>query len=298
MKTKRASIMLTTLLAATGCNNIGPDMPWVPWDQITGLLRPEIVAPPMPAPPPNQLRVVTYNVHFGQDVDGIARAIRENEALAAADLLLLQEIESHPDEGSSRTSRLAQVLGMGYVYVPARPERSGTHGIALMSRHPVENLQVMQLPDADIPSGPPSRVAMSCDLHTTSGMLRVINVHLDTRLNLALRIRQLRPVVVSQPSPVVIAGDLNTLDYIFAAGAAPLLPVDSAIGSSQADEVDGFMKTLGYASATSTFGTTFAFLGMGYRLDSIYVRGLSAGAGAVERGVDVSDHSPLWADVR
>lgn len=298
MKIKAAQIMFTLLSTATGCNDIGPDMPWVPGTEITGPLRPEIVAPPMPAPPPEQLRVVTFNVHYGQDVEGIARAIRENSALVTADLLLLQEIESHPEEGSSRASRLAQALGMGFIYVPARLERQGTHGLALLSRHPVENLAVMQLPDANIPSGPPARIAMSCDLRTPHGSLRVINVHLDTRLNIALRIRQLRPVVVAQPSPVLIAGDFNTLEYIFAGGAVPLLPVDTAVGGSQADDVDVYMETLGYTSATRTFGTTLPLLGMGYRLDSIYVRGLGAGAGAVERDVDVSDHFPLWTDVK
>lgn len=297
MKTSLAPLIITLLISA-GCNDIGPDMPWVPWTEIMGPLRPEIGAPPTPAPTPDQLRVVTFNVHYGMDVEAIARAIRENSALATADLLLLQEIESHPEEGSSRTSRLAQALGLGFVYVPARIEREGTHGLALLSRHPIENLSVMQLPDADLPSGASARAAMSCDLRTTSGLLRVINVHMDTRLNLALRIRQLRPVVLPQPSPIVIAGDFNTLEYIFAGGAIPLFPVDTAIDDSQADEVDAYMQTLGYTSATRTFGNTLSLLGMGFRLDSIYVRGLSAGAGAVEREVDVSDHFPLWADLR
>lgn len=289
--------LLCTVLGS-GCLELGPELPWVPWYEISGPLRPELEAPPMPAPPPEHLRVVTFNVHFGEDVEALASALREHPALAAADLLLLQEIESHPEEGASRASRLARALGMGYAYVPARLEGSGTHGLALLGRYPIADLQVMQLPKAHVPTGPPARVAMSCELQLAAGPLRVVNVHLDTRLNLALRIRQLRPAVLPQPSPVLVAGDFNTLEYIFAAGLIPDLPVDSAIGGSQADEIDRYMEALGYASATRTFGATLSFLGMDYRLDSIYVRGLLFGSGAVERDVSVSDHYPVWAEVR
>src|SRR5207244_8655228 len=51
---------------------------------------------PVPARPGDDLRVVTFNVHFGANVPALAGAIRSNPELSRADVLLLQEIERHP----------------------------------------------------------------------------------------------------------------------------------------------------------------------------------------------------------
>jgi len=110
-------------------------------------------------------------------------------------------------------------------------------------------------------------------------------------------VRQLRPAVLDHPSPVIVAGDFNTLDYVFAIGAFPVLPVTTATGTSQADEIDRFMFGSGYESATRSFGPTLTALGIDYRLDSIFVRGFTPSGGNVERDVMVSDHFPLWADL-
>lgn len=267
---------------------------WIPIGAIDGPLRPEAGPPPAPRPPSSRLRFASYNVHFGEDVDGIAQALQKNPALASADVLLLQEIESHPHEGRSRSARLAERLGMTWVYAPARlAGEGGTHGNTILARFPIENAAVMRLPELLN-----QRSALAVDLRTRPDVvLRVIDLHLDTRLNIPDRLTQLRPAVIDAPPATVIGGDLNTNRYVWAAHGGPLLPIDAVAGTDQAPLVDEFMRALGFATPTSDLGATMRVVGFEQRLDSLFTRGVSAEPGAVERGVEASDHWPLWIDV-
>src|SRR6266508_3266747 len=132
---------------------MGDPQPWVPAEDITGPLRPELGESPVPANARGldlgALRVVTYNVERGEDVEGLAETFDVDDELSHADLVMVQEIESHPGEGGSRAKRLAAKLGMGYVYAPERLQGDGTHGTAILSVYPLRNVQVMQLPHVD-----------------------------------------------------------------------------------------------------------------------------------------------------
>src|SRR5262245_10392069 len=127
-------VALLGLIAAGACSQSPGDAgDWVPWELIQGDLAPELEPPPPQVVArqgdlPGRLRVVTFNVERGADIDGLARAFLEDEALSQADVVLIQEIESYPNEGPSRAARLARAIGMGYIYVPARREGAGTHG--------------------------------------------------------------------------------------------------------------------------------------------------------------------------
>jgi endonuclease/exonuclease/phosphatase family metal-dependent hydrolase len=129
-----------------------------------------------------------------------------------------------------------------------------------------------------------------------SRSVRFIAVHLDTRLNPSERVLQLRPAVKDAPAPVVVAGDFNTNPMTWAFNVVPVLP-QSASASDQAPILDDYMRSIDYQTPTASFGATVSFPGFAPRLDSIYVRGLAVGTGAVERSVTVSDHWPMWLDV-
>src|SRR3989304_7673700 len=89
-----------------------------------GDLRPE-TGQLVPVPPsvPAGLRLVSYNVHSGRELSRLTEALENHPRLRAADVLLLQEIESHPSESASRTRRAAEALRLTYAYAPARPAR-------------------------------------------------------------------------------------------------------------------------------------------------------------------------------
>lgn len=282
---------LVCLTATAGCGvDIGPSKPWVAIEDIDGLLRPEQSPPPASAMPGRDLRLTTYNVEYGEDVDALA------SALAGRDILFIQEIDSFPGEGRSRAARLAEALAMGYVYAPARPKFDGTHGIAILSRFPLENAQVMELPFADLMFGGRRRIALSADLRVGDVLLKLICVHLDTSMNATDRIVQLRPAVLEAPTPVIVAGDFNTNAYLWL-GRLPDVPAQTGLDADQSIILDDYMAALGFQAPTASFGQTITSTLYRLRLDSIFIRGLSGDEGGVDRDVTLSDHYPLWLNV-
>jgi endonuclease/exonuclease/phosphatase family metal-dependent hydrolase len=245
------------------------------------------------------VRVVTYNVHFGAPVARLA------EALRGADIVLLQEVQDHPGEGKSRAERIAAELGMQASYAPARTLKDrGTHGLAVLSRWPMHDPEVLELPRMNlvIAANPTLRVgaqaterriALAVTIDTPDGPLRIYDVHLDTRIDVKDRIEQLRPVAVraqGESSPVIIGGDFNTNPFAWAARLIPTAPAD------QPGAIDRFMRAAGFATPTAGCGpTTPPPLEM--RLDAIYVRHLRAAMMHVDRDAHASDHFPLWLEV-
>jgi endonuclease/exonuclease/phosphatase family metal-dependent hydrolase len=242
--------------------------------------------------PKAALRVATYNVHFGRDVAGLARAIEGNRDLREADVLVLQEIERYPGDG--RPEALAHRLGMDVVYAPARPKGEGTHGIAILSRFPMRDLEVIALPHFELGWGTRRRVALAATIDWGGTEVRIVDVHLDTRLTADQRRRQIGPVLEREAGwpRVVIAGDMNTISCLQA--LLPGVPV-ALPGLSQGPAFDRFLRERGYVAPFRHIGGTGP---LGQRLDGIFVRGLDVGDFDKEDGVHASDHVPLWADVR
>lgn len=287
------TVKLALLALVTGaCGiSVGPDKPWVPIDDATSDLAPELVAPPSQAAPHDgPVRLVTYNVQYGPDIPAIADVIANDPALASADAFFIQEIESYPGEGGSRASRLAAALQLGYVYVPARLRNGGTHGLAILSRYPLTNVMRMDLPEVSQSSY--QRIAVSAELDLGTHTLSVIDVHLDTLLNAGERIAQLHPVVIDAPPQSIIAGDFNMSRIEWLDG----VPILSASASDQAPVVDSYMQGIGFATPCAESGPTEHMYGLEQRLDAIYTRGISTTFGGVERS-GPSDHWPMWVDV-
>jgi len=287
-------------LALAGCSvDIGPAAPWVPIDQIAGGLAPETGAAPVTAmvSPRSSLRVVQYNVdeeRHDLEPAQLAAAIMDDPALARADVFMLQEEEAHPEEGSSRTSKLANLLGLGYVYVPGHPKGTGTHGLAILSAYPIADVEKMDLPLA----GPDRRIAVSANIIVGDRSLHVVNVYLEACASGVKRIAQLSPAVDALTTPVLVTGDFNMTWVEFLSGPPePCVPILSGSSASdQATVVDSYMGALGFDEPAAHVGPTAHAFGLDVRLDGIYPRGLTYSFGGLER-VGPSDHWPLWIDV-
>lgn len=297
-------IGLAAAVVLAGCAlDLGGTMPWTPAGDVVGALAPEIGgverrAPALaPGPGPRTLRVVTYNVERGADVAGLAELFATNPELSRADLFLLQEEESHPDEGTSRAERLAEALGLEYAYLPARMKGDATHGLAILSSLPILDLERMDLPFAALTVAEAQRIAVSADIDLGDRRLRIINVHLDTVLNVTDRIVQLRPAVIDAPAQVLVAGDFNTNDWLWTGSAVPLLPSNSVADTRQAPILDEYMRVLGFATPCADIGPTEHMPPVEFRLDAFFVRGLAVGPCHIDRSVNLSDHWPLWIDV-
>lgn len=288
---------LLGMLAGCGLA-VDPDAEWVDAQLVEGALAIEVGAPratPVePARSGDTFRVVTYNVEYGGDPEGLAREILRNPAIASGDVFLIQEEEDHPGEERTRARRLAELLGMGWVYVPARMIDGYTHGSAIMSRYPIENVEVMALPAYDPEQ---QRIAIRADLVIGDVRLHVVNVHLETRINFRERIRHLRPALVDLPAQVIVAGDVNTNPYLWEYVTIPLLGAAQVVDTDQAPLLDDYMRCLGFDTPTANIGPTERKLGVQSRLDAIFTRELASSEGRVERTVAGSDHWPVWVDI-
>jgi endonuclease/exonuclease/phosphatase family metal-dependent hydrolase len=254
-------------------------------------VRPEIAQPNTGAARAGQVRIATYNVHM-QSGPALARAIRARPELLDVDVWLLQEIEHLGRRGESEAARLARELGMGHVYAPAYGLRGGgSHGVAILSRIPFEDVEIVELPYFNVRLNAGRRIALGATILAGETPIRVYSVHLDNRLRPDQRIEQLAPLVHAvDERALVVGGDFNTSPFSW---RGHLLPVPR--GRRQADRLEGFMGGHGFDAPTRDSGPTSAWLRM--RLDALFTRDAEVLAAGVDRDIMVSDHFPVWIDL-
>src|SRR5262245_11164276 len=215
------------------------------------------------------MRMATFNILHGRSVhDGSVELDRLVSAIKQldADVLALQEVDlDQPRSGrADLTAVAAEAMGAashrfvaaisgtpGATWMAANGrEQPGTaaYGIALLSRFPAENWQVLRLPRIAmrLPMYLPGprrvqvvheepRAAMVARLDTPLGALTVANTHLSfvpgwNRVQLRRLIRDLRGF----PGPRVLMGDLNMTPQtpgrwtrMRSLGEAPTFPEDA-----------------------------------------------------------------------
>jgi endonuclease/exonuclease/phosphatase family metal-dependent hydrolase len=184
---------------------------------------------------------------------------------------------------------------MTWIYAPARPEGDGTHGIAILSRYPLANVMVRELPFIDEHNKPRRRIALAADLDVGGTIVRICNVHLDVRLGPVDRIRQLSPAVVDLPSPAIVGGDFNSNPWAWI-DSLPVTPPATVTGADQAAVLDDYMDEQAFGRALPDGVGTMRIPVLNIRIDQLYARELAIGAADVEH-VDGSDHWPVYFDV-
>jgi endonuclease/exonuclease/phosphatase family metal-dependent hydrolase len=217
-----------------------------------------------------RLRVVSFNIAFARQVDSAIALLTAEPAIRDADVFLLQEMDEEA------TSRLAEALGLGYVYYPAVLSfRTRRHfGNAVLSRWPIVGDSKIVLPHVSR-FGRTQRTATAATIRVGSRLVRVYSTHLGTMADLApvSRRKQLQAILAdaARYPRVVIGGDMN----------------DEGVGR--------IAREKGYAWPTQRGPATHR-LG---RLDHIFFRGLtspdSGAAGTVLDARGSSDHLPVWA---
>jgi endonuclease/exonuclease/phosphatase family metal-dependent hydrolase len=291
------ALLSLAFVALTGCLTIDDDGGvWEPAGSITGPLAPEVGPPPTAVEPPSVLRVVTWNLHYATDIAELAANIRADPTIAAAHVYLFQELEAFPEEPSSRANALAAALGTTWAYAPARLKKDGTHGIAILSRFPLEDVQVRKLPFIDTAYVPRPRNAVAADVLLGDTRVRVVNMHLDVRVAPLDRIRQLRPAVIDQPERSIVGGDFNTNPWAWIENTVPLAGTEAVVGLNQAQIVDDYLNALAYTGAVAPDVATMRLPVVDMRIDNLYVREGAIVASGVEH-VEGSDHWPVWFDV-
>ncbi|UCD74094.1 MAG: endonuclease/exonuclease/phosphatase family protein [Phycisphaerales bacterium] len=163
---------------------------------------------------PVQLRVLSYNIHHGEGMDGnfdlprLAEVINSTEP----DLVSLQEVDRGTTRagGIDQAAELGRLTGMHVEYGPAMDYAGGEYGVAILSRLPFEAATNHPLPYTE---GYEPRTALAAQA-TAGGIGEVtfIATHLQhnsakDRLAQAQRICEL--FVKDDGGLVILAGDLN-----------------------------------------------------------------------------------------
>ncbi len=262
----RTRVLLFTGLLLSGChaaqNYVGPVGPRFAGGEAPFANRAAIG--------PDTLVVGSFNIQFGREIDSALVVLHSDPHLADADILLLQEM----DEAGTR--RIAEELGMAWVYYPATLRKSSGRdfGTAVLSRWPIVHDAKLVLPHVSI-FGATERTATRVTLRVGRMDLVVYSVHLATPINQSLRDRQdqMRAVLndASRFPHVVIGGDFNS------------------------DSLGRMAVKRGYAWPTRKGPKTTRFA----RLDHIVFKGLDpleeAGSGTILDTHGASDHRAIWA---
>lgn len=227
-----------------------------------------------------ELSVVTLNMAKEPSVARIAGELKSIPGLRDADVYLLQEVEPR-----STANQLAASMGLHVVGSKEAAEVPNL-GLAILSRYPLGDVRVRPLPRYDLVFHSRSRFALSATADTPWGPVRIVNTHLDTRLNAPDRLAQLdRAVGDAGGGPAVVGGDFNSNWFYWISHVVPLP------ARSQARSVEAYMTRAGYRTAIAGSETTFDWLGQ--HLDWIWLRGLKSTESRVYP-LRFSDHHACW----
>ncbi len=165
-------------------------------------------------PPATAIRILTYNLHHGEGVDGkvdlkrIARVITD----AHADIVALQEVDQKTERtgGVDQAAELARLTGLHFAYGKAMDYQGGAYGQALLSRWPLTDFVVHPLPN---PTKVEPRIAISAQVRPPGQPgFRFVGTHLDANRDDTARWQQTTRLIElfgTDTTPTILVGDFN-----------------------------------------------------------------------------------------
>ena len=267
-----------------------------------------------------EIVVLAYNIERGFGQDAQLDLLLNDPSVPRPDVLLLSEV----DRGCRRTQfrnvarDYAQAFGAYYVYATEFVELPGDraetgpydpplceHGNAIVSRWPLANVRQIRFahnrswytpvgfPNPDEPRLG-GRVAIAADVRIGERLLRLYAAHLESNPPLTVRDAQVREILDDAKGvfwPVVVGGDLNTYEMVFA-----------LYGGFEDQNMQAFREAgFSDAHASLPFADRMTAIDqIPLVIDLVYARGVkthSPGVCPGERCDALSDHRPVWATV-
>jgi endonuclease/exonuclease/phosphatase family metal-dependent hydrolase len=166
---------------------------------------------------PTVLRVLTYNIHHGEGVDGRFDLQRLADIMngAAADVIALQEVDRGTLRagGVDQLAELARLTGMHPVFGKAMNYQGGEYGVGVLSRAPVRQARNRQLPGSP-EREPRTALTVELDLRATGPRVSFTTTHLDQGRDLMDQVAQASYLAAGLSAGSgdahILAGDLNT----------------------------------------------------------------------------------------
>jgi endonuclease/exonuclease/phosphatase family metal-dependent hydrolase len=126
------------------------------------------------------LKVVTLNLWGEQPpLERRMQLIVDGLHALAPDAVGLQEVRQIPGSLVNQAETLARALGLEHYFEPATPWGGGEEGLAILSRHPIVERRVHELPHA-VPTE--RRLLLGATLATPDGPVELYTTHLNYRL--------------------------------------------------------------------------------------------------------------------
>jgi endonuclease/exonuclease/phosphatase family metal-dependent hydrolase len=242
--------------------------------------------------PPSTLKIVTYNIRWrgGEDLRKLIELLRSDALIGQASILGLQEVDRNKKRtGNTNTARLiAEELGLHYAWAAPPPAQGKEQeeeetGVAILSVYPLKDLSRIVLPNEG--PGGRRRVALGATITIGPNALRVYTVHAETRTTKEKRSQQFQAVLddlARRPKQdrAVVLGDFNTITGADVRATSQLF-------------TDARFQTP-FPNSEPTWKTLIIKL----KLDWVWLRGLRARDYGIDRKIGLSDHWPLWVNVR
>jgi endonuclease/exonuclease/phosphatase family metal-dependent hydrolase len=240
-----------------------------------------------------EIKIVSYNIRYrsGDDLNKLLKLFREDPEIGNAVILGLQEVDRNKKRtGKTNTAKLiAEGLGFNYAWAApptAKPNDEEETGVAIMSPFPISGIRRFVLPH----EGPNQRkrAALGATVKIHGKDFRVYSMHGETRIEMNKKIEQMNTLVQDLKQfpvsmPVILVGDLNTWESNAARYTIKLFS-DAGLHTPFGSQ--------------STFSTRVLLVPLDFRLDWIWLRGVQVLNYGIDKKIKLSDHFPLWANIK
>ncbi|QEG42305.1 Endonuclease/Exonuclease/phosphatase family protein [Roseimaritima ulvae] len=186
------------------------------WRGLLGAVVLLACAAPLRAEQPLRLRVLCYNIHHAEGVDGKLDLERIAGVILSVkpDIVALQEVDQRATRSESvdQPAELARLTGMQVAFGANIPLQGGHYGNAMLSRFPITDHQNRLLPNRN---NGEQRGVLSSTLKVPGlgEPLRLLATHLDHRGDDGERIASAKAINqlidASSQQPTLLAGDMN-----------------------------------------------------------------------------------------
>jgi endonuclease/exonuclease/phosphatase family metal-dependent hydrolase len=226
-----------------------------------------------------EIKVISWNISFSEEIDQAIQELREVEALQGAEVILLQEMDE------AGTEAIAKALEYNYIYYPAsiHSYHDRNFGNAVLSKWPIVDSEKIILPHRN-PRNDQIRIAVRALLDVGDEKLPVYSVHTETfwlgQDSREDQISLLAEEIDPDYSTVIVGGDFNTLT-----------PLSEKILTER-------MEVANLEPATDDAGATVGIGRFGLQFDHVFTRGLKTFEYGVWQESEASDHYPLWVELQ
>ncbi len=245
---------------------------------------------------PDSIKIISYNIRWrgGEDLRRLIELLKSDAEIGRATIIGLQEVDRNRKRtGNVNTARLlAEELGMYYAWAapPPPPTKDKQEpqeeetGVLILSAYPLSDVKRFVLPNEG--PGGRRRAAIGATVNIGTTSVRVYSIHAEIRMSNERRQQQVGAVLDDlnthhkQIERAIVLGDFNTM---------------------MGKDVDGTTELFTTAKFSTPFDnddTTWKTFIIKLKLDWLWLRGLLPTKHGIDKKIGLSDHWPLWVEVK